>query len=186
LDRLIATCATDRLADSRDLAIVPLAFASARRRRTEVARLRVERLRDEPPARLDPLDPQSPPLLCLAIQLGRTKAGDADEEGSGGWSALRSRRCTNGWAGRHQEGADLSGGRRWEAAEDKALTPQSINLIVKRGCAMSGLELEAFSAQGLRAEYLTEAARQGSGCRRSMLQPQHRSVQQAASYYTEA
>ena len=151
-----------------------------------MARLRVERLRDEPPARLDPLDPQSPPLLCLAIQLGRTKAGDADEEGSGGWSALRSRRCTNGWAGRHQEGADLSGGRRWEAAEDKALTPQSINLIVKRGCAMSGLELEAFSAQGLRAEYLTEAARQGSGCRRSMLQPQHRSVQQAASYYTEA
>ena len=75
---------------------------------------------------------------------------------------------------------------RWEAAEDKALTPQSINLIVKRGCAMSGLELEAFSAQGLRAEYLTEAARQGSGCRRSMLQPQHRSVQQAASYYNDA
>ena len=75
---------------------------------------------------------------------------------------------------------------RWEAAEDKALTPQSINLIVKRGCAMSGLELEAFSALGLRAEYLTEAARQGIGLPEAMLQPQHRSVQQAASYYTEA
>ena len=75
---------------------------------------------------------------------------------------------------------------RWEAVEDKALTPQSINLIVKRGCAMSGLELEAFSAHGLRAEYLTEAARQGIGLPEAMLQPQHRSVQQAASYYTEA
>jgi site-specific recombinase XerD len=45
--------------------------------------------------------------------------------------------------------------------EEKALTPQSINLIVKRRCAMAGLEPEAFSAHGLRAGYLTEAARQG-------------------------
>jgi hypothetical protein len=60
------------------------------------------------------------------------------------------------------------------------------NLIVKRGCAMSGLELEAFSAQGPRAEYLTEAARQGIGLPEAMQQFQHRSVQQAASYYTEA
>lgn len=48
-----------------------------------------------------------------------------------------------------------------EVAEDKALTSQSINLIGKRGCAMSGLELEAFSAQGLRAGYLTEPALRG-------------------------
>ena len=27
---------------------------------------------------------------------------------------------------------------RWEAVEEKALTPQSINLIVKRRCAMAG------------------------------------------------
>ena len=46
LDRLIATCATDRLADTRDLAILLLAFASGGRRRSEVARLRVEQLRD--------------------------------------------------------------------------------------------------------------------------------------------
>ena len=59
---------------------------------------------------------------------------------------------------------------RWEAVEDKALTPRSINLIVKRGCAMSGLELEAFSAHGLRAGYLTEAARQGIGLPEAMQQ----------------
>jgi hypothetical protein len=50
-----------------------------------------------------------------------------------------------------KEGPIFRGINRWGAAEDEALTSQSINLIVKRGCAMSGLELEAFSAQGLRA-----------------------------------
>jgi hypothetical protein len=78
LDRLIATRATDRLADTRDLAIVLLAFASGVRRRSEVARLRVEQLRDKPPARLDPRDGKLPTLPCLAIQLGETKTGDAD------------------------------------------------------------------------------------------------------------
>ena len=81
LDRLIATCATDCLADTRDLAILLLAFASGGRRRSEVGRLRVEQLRDELAAPLDPLDAQSPTLPCLAIQLGRTKTSGADEEG---------------------------------------------------------------------------------------------------------
>jgi hypothetical protein len=42
LDRLTATCKTDRLADTRDLAILLFAFASGGRRRSEVARLRFE------------------------------------------------------------------------------------------------------------------------------------------------
>ena len=136
LDRLIATCATDRLADSRDLAILLLAFASSGRRRSEVARLSVEQLRNEPPAKLDPRDTNSPTLPCLAIQLGRTKTGDADEEGrvllvGPPVEALRE------WL----ERADIKKGPifraidRWEAVEEKALTPQSINLIVKRRCA---------------------------------------------------
>ena len=55
-----------------------MAFAPGERRRSEVA-LRVEPLRDEPAARVDPLEAQLPTLPCLAIQLGRTKTGD--EEG---------------------------------------------------------------------------------------------------------
>ena len=74
---------------------------------------------------------------------------------------------------------------RWEAVEEKALTPQSINLIVKRRCAMAGLEPEAFSAHGLRAGYLTEAARHGVSLPEAMQQSRHRSVQQAASYYNK-
>jgi integrase len=186
LDRLIATCASDRLADTRDLAILLLAFASGGRRRSEVARLRVEQLRNEPPVPVDPRDADSPTLPCLAIQLGRTKTRDADEEGrvllvGPPVEALRE------WL----ERADIKKGPifraidRWEAVEEKALTPQSINLIVKRRCGVAGLEPDAFSAHGLRAGYLTEAARQGVALPEAMQQSQHRSVQQAASYYND-
>ena len=40
---------------------------------SEMGRLRVEQLRDEPPARLDLRDPKSPILPNLAIQLRRTR-----------------------------------------------------------------------------------------------------------------
>ncbi len=187
LDKLAATCATDRLADTRDLAILLLAFASGGRRRSEVARLRVEQLSDEPGVPLDPLDPKSPTLPCVSIQLGRTKTGDADEAGrvflvGPPVEALRE------WL----ERADIRRGPifraidRWEALDERALTPQSINLIVKRRCEIAELDPKEFTAHGLRAGYLTEAARQGIGLPEAMQQSQHRSVQQAASYYNEA
>ena len=80
LDRLVATCASDRLVDTRDLAILMVAFASGGRRRSEVARLRFEQLQDEPAVPLDPADANSTPLPCLAIRLGRTKTTSADDE----------------------------------------------------------------------------------------------------------
>jgi integrase len=187
LDRLLATCSSDRLADTRDLAILLVAFASGGRRRSEVARLRVEQISDEPAVPLDPSDPTSPTLPCLAIQLGRTKTSIADEAGrvllvGPPVAALRE------WL----ERADITRGPifraidRWEAVEERALTPQSINLIVKRRCALAGLEAREFAAHGLRSGYLTEAARQGVPLPEAMQQSQHRSVQQAASYYNEA
>lgn len=187
LDRLLATCSTDRLADTRDLAILLLAFASGGRRRSEVARLRFEQLNDEPAVPLDPRDPTSSALPCVSIHLGRTKTGDADDEGrvflvGPPVEALRE------WL----ERADIKGGSifraidRWEALEERALTPQSINLIVKRRCTRAGLDPKDFAAHGLRSGYLTEAARQGVALQEAMQQSQHRSVQQAASYYNEA
>ena len=187
LDRLLATCRSDRLADTRDLAILLLAFASGGRRRSEVARLRVEQISDEPAVPRDPKDPQSPTLPCVAIQLGRTKTGVAEEAGrvllvGPPVEALRE------WL----ERADIARGPifraidRWEAVEEKALTPQSINLIVKRRCVLAGLEPREFSAHGLRSGYLTEAAQRGVSLPEAMQQSQHRSVQQAASYYNEA
>jgi integrase len=187
LDRLLATCRSDRLADTRDLAILLLAFASGGRRRSEVARLRIEQLSEESPVPLDLQDPKSETLPCLAIQLGRTKTGVADEAGrvllvGPPVEALRE------WLKRADigKGAIFRAIDRWEAVEERALTPQSINLIVKRRCALAGLEAREFSAHGLRSGYLTEAAQRGVSLPEAMQQSQHRSVQQAASYYNEA
>jgi hypothetical protein len=46
--RLLATCASDRLADTRDVAILIVAFPSGGRRCNEAAGLRIEQLREEP------------------------------------------------------------------------------------------------------------------------------------------
>ncbi len=186
LDRLIATCQTDRLADTRDLAILLVAFASGGRRRSEVARLQLEQLSEEGDVPLDPDDPNSARLPCVAIALGRTKTTQSDEAArvlliGSAVAALRE------WI----ERADISKGPvfraidRWEAIDDRALTPQAVNLILKRRCAMAGLDRKEFSAHGLRSGYLTEAARNGVALPAAMLQSQHRSVQQAARYYND-
>ena len=169
LDWLIATCATDRLADTRDLAILLLAFASGRRRRSEVARLRVEQLRDEPPAWLDPRDAKSHGLPCLAIHSAGPRRATPTRRAGCFWSALRSTRCANG-----SSGPTSRRGRSSRRSDRQA--------ALRHG----GLEPEAFSAHGLRAGYLTEAARQGIALPGAMQQSQHRSVQQAESYYNEA
>ena len=187
LDRLLAASATDRLADIRDRALLLVAFASGGRRRSEIAALRVEQLFDEATVALDPGDPHSPRLPCLAITLGRTKTASADEESrvllvGPPVVALRA------WL----ESADIKKGPvfraidQWGAMDERALTPQAVNLIVKRRCARAGLDPTEFSAHGLRSGYLTEAARAGVPLPEAMQQSQHRSLQQAASYYNDA
>jgi hypothetical protein len=69
---------------------------------------------------------------------------------------------------------------------ERALTLQSVSGMVKQGCDMAEREAEASFAPGLRDGYLTGAARQGIALPEAMQQPQHWSVQQAASYYIEA
>ena len=148
----------------------------------------LEQLTVEPDVLLDPDDKDSPRLPCMAIALGRTKTAQADDDDSrvlligAPVTALRE------WI----ERADVKKGPvfraidRWEAIDDRALTPQAVNLILKRRCAMAGLDPVEFSAHGLRSGYLTEAARNGVALPAAMRQSQHRSVQQAARYYNDA
>ena len=187
LDRLLATCRSDRLSDSRDLALLLIAFGSGGRRRSEIARLRVEQLSEEAPVPLDPDDLDSARLPCLAIALGKTKTAQADDDArvlivGPPVEALRD------WLERAaiSKGAVFRAIDRWEGLGDRALTPQAINLILKRRCAAAGLDPLAFSAHGLRSGYLTEAARNGVPLPAAMQQSQHRSIQQAASYYNDA
>ena len=71
-----------------------------------------------------------------------------------------------------------------KAVEERALAPQSINLIVKRRCALVGLDATEFAAHGLKSAYLT-GLRAGAPVASTMQQWQRRSVQQVPGYKSE-
>jgi integrase len=163
------------------------AFASGGRRRSEIASLRLEQLRDEPALLSDPADPASMPLPCLSIRLGPTKTTEADDDAKAlmiGPPVV----ALKAWIARAKiaRGPVFRAIDRWGTLEERAMSPQSVNLIVKRRCAAPGLDPREFSAHGLRAGYLTEASRQGVSLPEAIQQSQHRSVQQGASYHNDA
>ncbi len=186
LDKLLDTCMGNRLVDVRDRALLIAAFASGGRRRSEIARLRVEDLSERPPVPARPGDVGGAPLPALAIRLGRTKTASADQDEHvlligrpvrhlKEWLAVSLIRT--GPVFRHID--------RWGHLGAKALDAQSVNAILKSRCRQAGLSPAAFSAHGLRSGYLTEAARRGVPMQEAMRQSRHRSVQQAADYYNE-
>ncbi|RWF74199.1 site-specific integrase, partial [Mesorhizobium sp.] len=187
LGELLKACAGDRLVDVRDRALLMVAFASGGRRRSEVSSLRVEQLIEEDPVPADPDDPDTALLPCVTIHLGRTKTAEAD----GGASVLligKPVATLEDWLARAgiTEGAVFRRIDRWGHLERRALTPQAVNLILKRRILQAGLDPREFSAHGLRAGFLTEAARRGIPLPEAMQQSQHRSVQQASRYYNDA
>ena len=143
LDRLLATCATDRLVDARDLAVLIVAFASGGRRRSEVAGLRLEQLQDESPVPLDPADPNSTPLPRLAIHLGRTKTTSSRHRERTGFRSI------DRWGARQRAGA--------HAAVDQPARQAPM--------PGAGLDPSEFSAHGLRS------GRKARRCRRRCSSP---------------
>jgi integrase len=126
-------------------------------------------------------------LPCLSIRLGRTKTAEADADArvllvGRPVEALRE------WLLRADiaKGAIFRAIDQWGGLDERALTPQAVNAILKRRILAAGLDPKLYSAHGLRSGYLTEAARAGVSLPEAMQQSQHRSVQQAASYYNEA
>ena len=138
-DRFVATCASDRLVDTRDLAILMVAFASGDRRRSKVGRLRFEQLQEEPPVPVDPADPDSTPLPYLVICLGRTRMTSADDEAKV-FLVVAPVAVVKEWLQRAEipKGPTFRAVDRLGSVGDRALTPQSINLILKRRCAAAG------------------------------------------------
>ena len=125
----------------RDKALLLTAFASGGRRRSEIAGLRLEQIFREPPVPLDPADPRSEALPCLSIVLGRTKTGSADEDSRVlliGPPVL----ALQAWIAKAgiSKGAVFRAIDRWGTLQDKALTPQAVNLIVKARCIQAGLD----------------------------------------------
>jgi integrase len=187
LAMVLQSCGGDSLVDCRDRALLLLTFASGGRRRSEVAALRHEQLVEEEPVPADPNDPDGGVLPCWKIRLGRTKTGDADGAAE---VFLIGRPVTalQDWIIRAKlgDGAVFRAINRWGHVQRRALTPQAVNLILKRHIAAAGLDPSEFSAHGLRSGYLTEAARRGIPLLDAMQQSQHRSVNQAARYYNDA
>ncbi len=135
----------------------------------------------------DSKNPDSPPLPCLKIRLDRTKTTEADDDASVllvGRPVLALRE----WLTRASivEGPVFRRIDRWGNLERRALTPQAVNLILKRRIAQAGLDPTAFCAHGLCSGYLTETARRGIPLPEAMQQSQYKSIQQAARYYNDA
>ncbi|MES0139448.1 site-specific integrase [Mesorhizobium sp. M0016] len=187
LAALLKACAGDRLVDLCDRALLITAFASGGRRRSEIASLRIEQIIEVDPVPTDPKNPDGEKLPCVSIRLGRTKTTQADSDA---FVLLVGRPvlALKDWLARAgiSEGAVFRGIDRWGNLEKRALTPQAVNLILKRRVAEAGFDPAAFSAHGLRSGYLTETARCGIPLPEAMQQSQHRSVQQASNYYNDA
>ncbi|RWN51516.1 tyrosine-type recombinase/integrase [Mesorhizobium sp.] len=187
LATVLKACAGEKLVDVRDRALLITAFASGGRRRSEIASLRFEQIIEEDPVPADPRVPDGDKLPCLSIRLGRTKTTQADSDA---FVLLVGRPVTvlQAWLERAEisEGAVFRGIDRWGNLKKRALTPQAVNLILKRRIAETGFDPQAFSAHGLRSGYLTETARRGIPLPEAMQQSQHHSVQQASNYYNDA
>jgi integrase len=186
LDQLLATCGRGRAVDLRDRALLLLAFGSGGRRRSEIARLKVDDLEEREPVAVDPKAPNDEKLPVLAIRLRRTKTSSADA----GESVLvvgRPVEALRAWLAfsKIDAGPVFRRVDKWGNIGAAALDPQSVNAMIKSRCAIAGLDPGEFSAHGLRSGYLTEAARAGVPLPEAMQQSRHRSVQQAARYYNE-
>lgn len=187
LGQMLSACGSERKVDLRDRALLLVAFASGGRRRSEVAALRVEDLIEEAPVPLDPRDPSSTALPCLTIHLGRTKTTDAADEASVvliGRPVLALRQWLA--AAPIESGPIFRKIDQWGNLDRRAISPQTVNLIVKTRAKQAGLEPAMFSAHGLRSGYLTEAANRGIPLPEAMQQSLHKSIAQAAGYYNES
>ena len=102
----------------------------------------------------NPKDATSPPLPCLSIRLGRTKT-DTTEDDQRVVIVGRPVEMLKAWIMRAgiAKGPVFRRIDRWGRLQERALTPQSVNLILKRRIAGAGLDpreyLGARAALGL-------------------------------------
>ncbi len=135
----------NRLDDLRDQALLLTALASGGRRARKWRGFRIEDLVDEEPVSADANDKNSPPLPCITIHLGRTKTTTSDDSEH---VLLIGRPVTalKRWLAEAaiREGPVFRRIDQWGNVDRRAITPQSVNLIVKRRCKQGGLDPRCF------------------------------------------
>jgi integrase len=156
---------TDGLVDTRDRAVLLLAFTSGGRRRSEVANLRVDDLLIRTDATTH-ATPQRRARLKIRMSIG--DAASRDEMTITGKPA-QALLC---WI----ESAGIVSGPvfrkvdQWGNVSRRMLTPQSINLIVKARAEKAGLDPQLVSAHGLRTGYRMDNAKRDGPNRQSKQQ----------------
>ncbi|WP_395027598.1 site-specific integrase [Comamonas odontotermitis] len=172
LEQLLATC-DDSLKGRRDRALLLFAWASGGRRRSEVAE-----------ARMEWLQPMGPQQYLYDLRLSKTNQSGVDRPenlkpvvGPAGVALAQ-------WlqAAGISEGPIFRRIFRNGRVGDTALTPLSVNNIVKERCALAGIEGN-FSAHSLRSGFVTEAGRQNMALVDTMAMTGHQSASTVLGYF---
>ena len=178
-DRVVAMLAiipADTLRGKRDRAMLALGMAGAFRR-SELVALQVADL-----VRL-------PEGLQVTIRRSKT-----DQQGSGHviailrGSKIRPVRAVQDWL----DAAGITDGPVFRCIDRhghlraKALTPQTVALVVKAAAEAAGLDPAEFAGHSLRAGFLTSAAEAGADPLRMMEVSRHRRVETVAGYVRRA
>ena len=172
LERLLATC--DGSAKGlRDRALLLFAWSSGGRRRSEVAE-----------ARMEWLQPMGPDQYVYDLRLSKTNQMGMERPenmkpvvGVAGVALaqwLAAAQITQGPIFRRV----YKNGR----VGDTALTPLSVNNIVKERCKLAGVEGD-FSAHSLRSGFVTEAGRQQMALADTMAMTGHQSATTVLGYF---
>lgn len=176
LERMLATCATDSLQDTRDRAMLLFAFGSGGRRRSEVAAARVEDVQL--------VGSRRAPAYRFMLRRSKT-----DQEGEGVALPVLGRAAVA-----LQDWLQLSGlaaGPLFRAVNRhgqlsaRALDGSSVARIVQHRAALAGLDWRKFGGHSLRAGFVTEGGRQGVALPELMQLTGHKSVRVAARYHRE-
>lgn len=170
LQALLATC-DESLRGKRDRALLLFAWSSGGRRRSEVAAAEIRHLKvvgkDE-----------------YSYELAHSKTNQAGHDTPENYKPVvgEAARALRAWleAGRIAEGRIF---RRIRAGEHvgEPLSPAAVRDIVKRRCALAGLEGD-FSAHSIRSGFVTEAARRSIPIAETMAMTGHTSVQSVVGY----
>ncbi len=180
LRAMLAQCGDD-LRGLRDCALLSLMFATGGRRRSEAALLKIAQLKREK---------GQAGLLTFSLQLGRTKTRDALSNKKV-WLVGQAAESVQAWLWAMKEQGLLLQGplfRRIYANGHigrEALSPDAVADIVKKYLELAGYNKKLYSAHGIRAGYLTEAANRGVPLAQAMSQSDHRDIRSAARYYHE-
>lgn len=176
LERLVAAC-PPTFVGLRDRALLETAWASGGRRRSEIANLRVEDLD------LEDFDRSGAVRIAL-FETKTTEPGQTPRLLLTGQAA----RALVAWldAAELRDGPVFRAISRADRVLARGLSGIGVARIVKTALVRAGYDRNFSSAHGLRAGFLTQAARDGVPVQAAARLSLHRSLIQAATYYQDA